>query len=447
MSSQPNKRGKVVDPCPEDCMERLATDLIAAVKQKVRLTDPEKAAQMSLYNLEVQLVDILRLIGEERQNAIAAAQAEAEKLTQAAMISEAQRDQFIRRLREANNISDQIQNLNLTLTQIEQFKAQISKAAENNHWDDYDSWVAKNFSSIPQEEIQRLKNFVSSGLMYSYDTVLGGYNYVKNYGLPTWYFMMTAICRLPKWCQDILRKALGPYAWILDQALVYCAIWEAQAGMITYKKVTTLEPEEVDQIKKLFDRAYSGSCLMFNALLGSITRAGLAAGAAANTAFLQGLHAVPGFEIVPGNFSVHISGTPPSSQSSEGSQADSVSSSSSVVTCGEGPPDPQDVSAQPATFILPPGVDKAAELDAISDEINQLAAARGAYGRPFNFFSQDSTGSMDSYESSSQESNSGGRRGRKSRRYKKRKATLKRRGLKRRMTRKGKKRRHTKKRR
>jgi len=439
MSAPAIKRGKV-DPCPDECMDRLAADLIAAVQQKVRLTDPQSKSQMALYNLEVQLVDILRLIGKERQDAINAAEAEAEKLAQAAMITEAERDQYIRRAQEAGTISAQIQTLNLSLEQITQFQQMLIKAAHDNHWDDYDRWVAEYYTSIPKQEWERFKAFFANGAFSFYNSAVAGANYMKNYGLPTWYFMMTAICQLPEWCLEILRNALSINAWILDLLLSYCAIWKTQAGMIVYKKVTTLEPEEVNQIKDLFDRAYSGSCLMFNALLGSISRAGVAAGAAANTAFLQGLHAVPGFEIVPGNFSVHISGTPPASQSSDGSQADSVSS---VVTCDEGPP--TNDSEKPATFILPPDVDRRAELEAISDEINQLAAARGAYGRPYDIFSQDSTGSMDSYDSS-QGFGGSRRRGRKSRRYKKKRSTLKRRGLKRRRTRKGKKRRHTKKR-
>lgn len=419
------KQGKE-HPCPEECMERLANDLITAVRQKVRLTDPENAAQMALYNLEVQLVDILRLIGRERTAAIAAAQAEAEKLNQAKMISEEAYGQYMIRLKEAERISKQIQTLNLTLAQIEKFKEQISQAAIDNHWDDYDKWVATNFSSIPQEEIERLKIFIKDGGMATYSAVLGGYDYIKNYGLPTWYLLMTAICRLPTWCQDILRLSLGDYAWILDYALTYCVIWEAQAGMITYKKVTTLDPAEVIKIKDLFDRAYTGSCIMIGALLGSITRAGAAAGEAANTAFLRGLHALPNFVVVPGNF--YISGTPPASpQSSLGdSQAESVSSSDSVITCGEGPP--QDRNAQDATFILPSAANNDVEFAAINQEINQeINQGEGAFN-----MNEDLGG--------------GRRRGRRSRRHKKRRSTLKRRRMKRRRTRKGKKRRHTKRR-
>lgn len=422
------KQGKE-HPCPEECMERLANDLITAVRQKVRLTDPENAAQMALYNLEVQLVDILRLIGQERTAAIAAAQAEAEKLNQAKMISEEAYGQYMIRLGEAGRISTQIQTLNLTLAQIEKFKEQISQAAIDNHWDDYDKWVATNFSSIPQEEIERLKIFIMDGGMATYSAVLGGYDYIKNYGLPTWYLLMTAICRLPTWCQDILRLSLGDYAWILDRALAYCAIWEAQAGMITYKKVTTLNPEEVGQIKNLFDRAYTGSCIMIGALLGSIQRVGLAAGEAANTAFLKGLHALPNFIVVPGNIS--IDGPFPDSQVSDLSQA---SSSGSTITCMEGGPNGE---ALPATFMLPPRVNIPDEFVSISADVTAIAREEGAYVQAF----ADSQGLS---SQGSQGSNAEG--GRRSRRYKKRRSTLKRRRMKRRRTRKGKKRRHTKRR-
>ena len=436
-SSRKTKRGNGDDSrvqdiqCPDDCMERLANDLITAVQQKVRLTDPASAAQMLLYDLEVQLIDMLRLTGQERIDAIAAAQVQSQELNQKGMRDQGIQDMFIRKLAEASTVANQIQGLNLTLTQIQQFKAHISKVAENNNWDEYDRWVTDNFTSIPQAELNTMKQFlITSGLVVA-NATFGGYNYIKNYGLPTWYLLMTAICRLPTWCQEILRTALGQYEWILDYALAYCVFWEAQVTIITYKRITTLEQTEVNQIKDLFDRAYTGSCIMIGALLGSIQRVGLAAGEAANTAFLKGLHALPNFIVVPGNIS--IDGPFPDSQVSDLSQA---SSSGSTITCMEGGPNGE---ALPATFMLPPHVNIPEEFVSISADVTAIAREEGAYVQAFN----DSQGS-NSQGSNSQGSNLGGRR--RSRRHKKRRSTLKRRRMKRRRTRKGKKRRHTKRR-
>lgn len=479
-AQQKKTLGKRKDvPCDrEDCMEQIVRGIKGYVAQEVDLTDPvTKAALVKEYLLGL-LEEAATLEIGERIEAMKNLQEEMNRLAQAQMIDEDFQADMRFKIEAAIKIAELLRTQNLTRENVAELMRNIQETAQQNDWQDLIYWARERESTAGEQLQDFLTRKLEELFQKAQETATAANEMVNTVAKPSFYFLMTIICSMPESCQEFLRDALetAGLGWLYTLAISYCAFWQTQTGLVLYRKVTGMTPDEKNALFTKLKNLTSEGCIKFSVLLNTlVAAAGRGVASAATKALVLGttsidtasdiavrglrsaadMHthvkdAVLGLgldlfmtafnkeeniqEINPVEVVLRFQAPfPADSQDSTGSNISVVS----VEPLQEGQPLTSEQVVVPA-FVRGEVTQEA--MAAIEERAQKFFDDK--YKSPASS-PQSSFDSQDFIDTSSMDH--GGRR-RKSRRHKKRKSTLKRRRLKRRRTRKGKKRRHTRKR-
>jgi hypothetical protein len=499
MEGQRTKKTGAV-PCDrEDCMKDIVRGIKGYVAQEVDLTDPEtKAALVKEYLLGL-LEEATNMEIDERIVAMRSLQDEMNRFARAQMIDEDFQADMRFKIEAAIKIDELFRTQKLSRTNIADFIESIRKTAEQNELEDFVKWAETHELTAGEQLKDYLKRYFDELFQKAQETATAANEMVNTVAKPSFYFLMTIICSMPLSCRDFLENALNEIGlgWLYTLAISYCAFWQTQTGLVLYRKVTGMTPDEKNALFTKLQNLTTEGCVKFSTLLNTlVAAAGRGAAAAvvltasgvdkASDIMARGLKGAADVwsnmksavwqiviatlmraigraddldNIYEERIAIELNSAryahPDKMSQDEMSQdemsQESASSTSSRVSvrrlrAGEQPVGPKSFVIPVYTPVGISDEEKTEIIRQIEAELNRKLSQEES---GVSSDSQDSFGS-EGFEtpitgSPTSSMDLGGGRRRKSRRHKKRKSTLKRRRLKRRRTRKGKKRRHTRK--
>ena len=499
MEGQRTKKTGAV-PCDrKDCMKDIVRGIKGYVAQEVDLTDPEtKAALVKEYLLGL-LEEATNMEIDERIVAMRSLQDEMTRLVQAQMIDEDFQADMRFKIEAAIKIAELLKTQNLTRENVAELMKSIRETAQQNDWRDLIAWAREHESTAGEELTDFLKRKLEELFKKAQETATAANEMVNTVAKPSFYFLMTIICSMPLSCRDFLEDALNDIGlgWLYTLAISYCAFWQTQTGLVLYRKVTGMTPEEKNALFTKLKNLTSEGCVKFSVLLnGLLAAAGRGAAAAvvstasgvdnASDIMARGLKGAADmwssmkaalWQIVIASFMRAIGraddldniyeeriaielNSARYAHPFQASQESASSTGSTGSTVSVRRLAASEEAVGPQSFVIPVYIpremtaeERSAIMTKIEAEINSKlsqeetsVSSQNSQSESFDsdFFGTPITASQDDPMGQGPGFGFGGRR-RKSRRHKKRKSTLKRRGLKRRRTRKGKKRRHTRK--
>jgi len=454
--------------CVPADIAKLKTD-IAAIVDKIGITDPQQQANMKFLSLDIMLNEMLQeaFTGNiTRRNAF---EKEMQRLNTAQMIDEEQQSQYRARADLIIEISRRFQNPNVTLNALRTTINTLDDLILNDRWDEANASIdALGLESGLGEEIKNLKEYLKKRAELIKEMTKKSYSYLKNNAYPMLCWLMAFICLLPDICKGCLRQVLPPtleYLFEMTSTPAACAYWQAKVAEFMYNAGQDITPTDVDNATwALFGGINNVSQLCVSTTF-SLMDTFMTVSTMGGNIFLQGLSALSGYLNIadlPSNFGAFDTESTSSSKKTKSS----IATTDSFLTA-TGVPDYRQIKAV-IQGMLDQRSDGARSVisspqsdDVTQGEVNEYAQALNEENNTImvetaeerdarladNERSLASIGDINAFMRNNKRKSGGNTAGRrrKSRRHKKRRSTLKRRRMKRRRTRKGKKRRHTRK--
>jgi hypothetical protein len=454
------------------CYERIAAESERLFRD-LNVTDDDLVLQVKILEIKKRIDDINTIELDRRLAYLSDLQQDLQQESAREMMNEDLRSQ-LRELNTRVKILTELMKTALTPAQQQQLIVLAEQMKTSNQYDDMIRSIEElGFDSGISAEFEIFKQYLRTQSERAAQMASNAANFVSNEGRSGFYLLMALICSLP--CKDniiqLLSNSFPSIAALFSDTL--CMYWKLEALKILKIKYDNLNPQDIDRIlwallgvtasvNEYTSKAAElceGACILFYARFTSIMRMG--ARRISDIIFRTG-QGISGALDLSGTSGLNVfsPGSSPKARSESSSDSSFRTAESQLyndpLTTLDFPSLPKDVQQAILEAMSEATEPDEMEASSSSSEADKLSIDL----QSMQNYSQESTGftprgtteflnlsGRRGKQKLADLSNLGNLGGRKSRRYKKKRSTLKRRGLKRRMTRKGKKRRHTKKRR